>query len=103
MYEKVKALCPDGKIRTVYRGDADTFFSTPAWTRSSGRYVSGFVMALSEVDLPPTMFEKAKFQFVPYSRFDHLMPDTLKSTKSIWLKTFTHALPPRYRWIWERF
>ena len=103
MYKKDKALCPDGKVRTVHHGDADSYLAASAWTKVRRKYVGGFVISRSAVDLPPTMFEKAKFQFVPYSRFDHLMPDTLKSTKAIWSKTFPHALPPIYRWIWERF
>lgn len=102
MYIKTKALCPDGKIRTVYRGDADTFFSAPARIKVRGRGVSGFVTPISEVDLPPTMIPGSRLQFVPFTRNAHLIPDTLKSTKAIWDKTFPRALPPKYRWIWER-
>ena len=103
MYEKAKALCPDGKVRVIYHGEADSFFSAPAYARIRGKYVSGFVMKISMVDMPPTMLPKSGLEFVPYTRNAHLIPDTLKSTKAIWDKTFPHALPPKYRWIWERF
>ena len=55
MYEKVKALCPDGKIRIVYHEKVDSFFSVPAYTRVRGKYVSGFVMKISRADMPPAM------------------------------------------------
>lgn len=34
----------DGKIRRVYVGLPDSFFSAPAYTRVKGHYVRGFVM-----------------------------------------------------------
>lgn len=40
---------PDGKIRTVTLGVADTFFSIPAHGRIKGRYVSGTVMYNHEI------------------------------------------------------
>lgn len=50
-YRPIKALCQDGKVRTVrvkaYRYDgslaADTAFSVPAHCRVAGRYVAGYV------------------------------------------------------------
>ena len=103
MYEKAKALCPDGKVRTVYHGEADSYFSAPAHTQVHRRYIAGFVTSISEVDVPPSMIPESGLQFIPYTRNAHLVPDTLKTTKALWDKTFPHALPPKYRWIWERF
>jgi len=40
---KGAAICQDGKIRTVYAGIPDTFFSIPAHTRINGWYASGFL------------------------------------------------------------
>ncbi len=40
---KGAAIFPDGKIRTVYAGIPDTFFSIPAHARINGWYVSGFL------------------------------------------------------------
>ncbi len=40
---KGAAIFPDGKIRTVYAGIPDTYFSIPAHARINGWYVSGFL------------------------------------------------------------
>ena len=95
MYKKVKALCPDGKIRVVYWVMAG---SNHAWTRIHERYVPGFLDFLSEVDLPPSMIPESRLEFVPYPK-NHI-PNTLRSTSALWEKTFPKALPPKYRWIW---
>lgn len=36
-------LCEDGKERTIYTREADTFFSAPGRTRALGHTVTGFV------------------------------------------------------------
>lgn len=40
---KGASIFPDGKIRRVYAGIPDTFFSIPAHARIGGRYVRGFL------------------------------------------------------------
>jgi len=44
MKRRGAAMLPDGKVRRVYVGLPDSFFSAPAYTRVKGRYVRGFVM-----------------------------------------------------------
>jgi hypothetical protein len=38
-----KVLCADGKTRTARIGEADTYFSAPAWLKAMGKSVKGFV------------------------------------------------------------
>lgn len=40
---KGRAFFPDGKIRRVWAGIADTYFSIPCHGRLKGRYVKGFL------------------------------------------------------------
>jgi len=40
---KGAAVFPDGKVRRVWVGIPDTYFSIPAHARLNGRYVSGWV------------------------------------------------------------
>ena len=101
MYEKVKALCPDGKVRTVVHGEPDTYFSCPAWTSVRGRYIPGFVTTLTAADVPSTMIPPSRLQFVPDPRFAYLVPDTLRTTKALLDRTYLIQLPPKYRWVWE--
>jgi len=44
MKRRGAAMFPDGKIRRVYVGLPDSFFSAPAHARVKGNYVRGFVM-----------------------------------------------------------
>lgn len=101
MYEKVKALCPDGKIRTVYHDKADFFFSAPAYTRVRGKFVSGFVMKISMAHMPPAMVPESGLEFVPYSQYSHLVPDSIRTTKVLWYTKFFPKTPSRHKWIWE--
>lgn len=39
-----RAECDDGKVRRVWAGIPDTFFSIPAHARIAGQYVAGFLM-----------------------------------------------------------
>ena len=100
MYEKVKALCPDGKVRTVYLGGADSFFSAPARTRVRGKYVSGFVMKISMAHMPPAMVPESGLEFVPYTQHSHLVPDSIRTTKVLWYTKFFPKTPFRHKWIW---
>lgn len=43
MLRKGRAIWPDGKIRVVYAGIPDTFFSIPAHGKAKGGYFSGYV------------------------------------------------------------
>ena len=38
-----RVIFPDGRLRVVTLGVADTFYTIPAHGRMAGRYVSGFV------------------------------------------------------------
>ena len=40
---KGKARFPDGAVRTVYAGIADTYFTIPAHARIGGKYVAGYL------------------------------------------------------------
>ena len=40
---RCKALCADGKVRVVWAGIPDTYFSIPAHARINGRYARGFL------------------------------------------------------------
>ena len=40
---RARAICADGKVRTITVGIPDTYFSIPGHTRIAGKYVSGFV------------------------------------------------------------
>lgn len=98
---KVKAICPDGKVRIVYHSGADSFFTAPAYTHVRGKYVSGFVMAVSAACLPPTMIPKSGLEFVAHTKYSHLVPDSIRGTKVLWYTKFFPGTPFRYKWIWE--
>jgi hypothetical protein len=55
------AICPDGKLRIVWAGIPDTFFTVPAHTRINHKYVAGY---LSIVDPAG----EAVLRFQPYGR-----------------------------------
>lgn len=40
---KCRAQFPDGKVRTVYAGIPDTYFSAPAHAKMAGKYIAGWV------------------------------------------------------------
>jgi hypothetical protein len=46
---KGRALFADGKVRRVYAGIPDTFFTIPAHTRIAGKYISGYVYSEDNV------------------------------------------------------
>lgn len=58
---------PDGKIRAVTIGVADTFFSLPAHARVRGHYVSGFVTAVDDSNRPS--HAPVEYEFRPYSSY----------------------------------
>lgn len=58
MTRKGLAIWPDGKIRQVWAGIPDTYFSIPAHGKLKGEYVSGIL----------TM-ENDEFIFTPYRRY----------------------------------
>jgi hypothetical protein len=43
-------LCEDGKERTIYTRDADTFFTVPGRTSAYGKTVTGFVSYDSDIE-----------------------------------------------------
>ncbi len=49
---KCRAFYPDGKVRTVYCGIPDTYFSIPARGRIRGKYVSGYLTIQDDSDKP---------------------------------------------------
>lgn len=66
---QVAAVCPDGKVRrTVYLGNADTYFSLPARMRIAGRSVRGYVTARTVERKPGESVEL--YVFVPYGSPD---------------------------------
>lgn len=50
---KGAALYPDGKVRRVWGGIPDTFYSIPAHGRIGGRYVAGFLTVREGTDGKP--------------------------------------------------
>lgn len=78
---KVRALCPDGAVRTCKRvaQTADTFFSIPASVTVKGRTVAGYVtvetmqgLSTHTTDDPLTV----KFIAYQYRRNASLLPDS---------------------------
>ena len=68
-YRSARAMCTDGKVRTVKRiaETADTFISVPAAVSVNGRTVSGYVTFDDET---------VKFVAYTYGRNGHLLPGT---------------------------
>lgn len=46
---KGRAVYPDGKVRRVWGGIADTFFTVPAHGRMNGKYVAGYLYIDNDV------------------------------------------------------
>lgn len=66
-----RAIYPDGKVRAVTAGCADTFFTIPAHGRIAGRYVSGWLTVDDRRDAvtgddSPTY---GALIFTPYKRY----------------------------------
>lgn len=49
---KCQAICFDGKIRTVWAGIPDTYFSIPAHTRIAGKYHRGYLHMQDNANKP---------------------------------------------------
>lgn len=61
-----QAVYPDGQVRMVYAGIADTFFSIPAHGRIRGRYVAGYITTATASGLStPTDDDPAYWEFRP--------------------------------------
>lgn len=45
------AECDDGKVRRVWGGISDTYFTIPAHATIRGRYVAGFLMVDTETNV----------------------------------------------------
>ena len=64
-----RALCPDGKVRTVrfYDGIANTFFSVPCRVSAKAKTVSGFITVETVQGFStPTDDDPSIVRFVPY-------------------------------------
>lgn len=46
-----EAICEDGKVRVVWAGIPDTYFTIPAHIRSGGKYVAGYLTSDSNGEL----------------------------------------------------
>lgn len=101
---KAKALFPDAKIRTVYYGEPDTFFSIPAYVRvrRNGKEVTvrGFITVTHPDDIPPSLRTERGYEFHPYDKYRDIIPNYLESVKAMWRRT-TLDYPPKWRWIWD--
>lgn len=77
LYSGAKALCPDGKVRTVKRiaETADTFFSVPAAVAAKGKTVAGFITFVTRSGLSTeTPDDPLIVKFVPYTyRKNHVV------------------------------
>lgn len=49
---KCRAIYPDGVVRVVWAGIADTYFSIPAHGRLKGKYLRGYLSVQDHPDLP---------------------------------------------------
>lgn len=77
LYVGGKALCSDGKVRTLKRisETADTFFSVPAAVTVKGRTVAGYVTVESIDGFTSTGEPVVKFVAVKYRRNHYLLPE----------------------------
>lgn len=65
-----RALFPDGAVRSVRAGIADTYFSIPAHARIGGRYVAGFLSVSTIAGYSTaTDDDPAVLRFTPYNRY----------------------------------
>lgn len=101
---KAKALCPDAKIRVVYHGEPDTFFSIPASVTVSrnGKKVKvrGYLAAINMDSIPPSLRTEKGLEFRPYVGYRGIIPNYLSSIEAIYRKATTED-PPKWRWIWD--
>jgi len=79
LYHGGRAVCSDGKVRSLARiaQTADTFFSVPAAVKVKGRTVSGYVtVECRSGSSVPTDDDPTVVRFVAYSygRNGHLLP-----------------------------
>ena len=68
-YRAGRALCPDGRVRTLKRisTTADTFYSVPAAVTVKGRTVSGYILIETREGLStPTDDDPLVVKFRPY-------------------------------------
>jgi hypothetical protein len=68
-YSKGRALCPDGKVRTLKRiaESADTFFSVPAAVTYKGKTVAGYVTVETiQGYSTPDALDPLVVKFIPY-------------------------------------
>lgn len=101
---KSKAVCPDGRIRTVWYDEPDTFFSAPAYTfiKVGGRSkrISGFVSVADKYNLPPSLIPESKLEFTAHQKFLKVMPNHLLTVKAMWEKSHNWHLS-NWRWVWD--
>lgn len=101
---KDKALCPDAKIRVVYYGEPDTFFSIPAYVtvKRGGRRVTvrGYITSINPDSIPPSLRTEKGYEFRPYLRYLGIIPNSLSSIEAVYRKATTGE-PPKWRWIWD--
>ena len=96
---KVKAICPDMKVRTIYFGSQTDLFSNQAWTRIKGKYVAGFIDVILKADLPPSMMPSSSLEFVAYKRYG--IPNYIRTVKALWQrKQGAIAWTKESLWIW---
>jgi hypothetical protein len=62
---KGTAIYPDGRIRRVWAGIPDTYFSIPAHGRIAGKYLGGFLTIDDSHDSP----NYGEFLFHPFKRY----------------------------------
>lgn len=55
---KGRAIYPDGKVRRIFAGIADTYFSIPAHGRLKGKYVKGFLTRREDGEFVFNVYEK---------------------------------------------
>lgn len=69
MLRRGRAVMPDGAVRAVRAGIADTYFSIPAYARIAGKYVRGYLTAATASGLStPTADDPAYWEFRPVWR-----------------------------------
>jgi hypothetical protein len=78
-YVRARAMCADGKVRTVRVSEMpDTFFSIPAAVKVRGKTVSGYITTETLSGLStPTSYDPAIVHFYAYTygKNGHLLPN----------------------------
>lgn len=101
---KAKALCPDAKIRVVYYGEPDTFFSRPAHTyikvEGRSKRISGFVCLANKNELPASLIPNSGLEFTAFSKFIGILPNHVLTVKAMYMKKDLYNLH-RWRWVWD--